>query len=115
MKVQQISEGLFVLQNAVLELTPVRDQSFGVGSVWQAQSDHLPHVRWGAGDDEPNWINKLIEKNNQVRGQLEALRDIIYGTGVGFFKREMLKDGLFNSLINKSVQKALRIIKDQMI
>ena len=88
MNVQRISDGLFVLQNAVLELTPpARDQSFGVGSVHQAQNDMFQHVRWGAGDDEPNFINKLIEKNNQVRGQLEALRDIIYGTGIGFFKR----------------------------
>jgi hypothetical protein len=86
MKIQQISNSLFVLQNAVLELKP-RDASFGVGNVYMAENDYLPHVRWGANDNEPNVINALIQKNNQVRGQLEALRDIIYGTGLKFFRR----------------------------
>ena len=41
----------------------------------------------GRGDNQPNVMGQLIQKNNQVRPLLNANRDMIYGTGIGFFKR----------------------------
>lgn len=61
------------------------DTSFG-GSYWP-QLDQLDHVRWGFGDNQPNLMRKLITRNTMVRPLLESLRDMIYGSGVGFFKR----------------------------
>lgn len=86
-KVTQISSGVFLLDSAVLQLTGHRDSSFGVGNVFMGENDSLEHVRWGQQDNQPNLMNKLVEKNNQVRGQLESLRDMIHGSGLMFFKR----------------------------
>ncbi len=47
----------------------------------------MRHVPWGQFDDQPNRMAKLVEQNNQVRPLLEATRDMIYGTGIGFFSR----------------------------
>lgn len=93
----QISENLFLFDSqaggAVVELVGQRDVSYGVASAFQASNDYLPHVRWGAADNQPNTISHVIERNNQVRGQLDSLRDMIYGSGLGFFKRVITDDG----------------------
>lgn len=72
---------------ALVELSGRRDAAYGVTSSFQAKNDYLDHVRWGAADNQPNTIAHVIERNNQVRGQLDTLRDMLYGTGLGFFKR----------------------------
>ena len=74
-----------------VQLTGSRDASFG-GSSWP-QYDAFDHVRWGAGDNQPNVMRRLIEKNTIVQSLLESLRDMIYASGVGFFKRVIDKDG----------------------
>jgi len=76
-------------QNAsVLQLTGSRDASFG-GSTW-SQYDAFEHVRWGVGDNQPNVMRKLIQNNTIVQSLLESLRDMIYASGVGFFKKETI-------------------------
>src|SRR5215217_9605218 len=91
--VTQLSSNLFMLneggQNAsVLQLTGSRDASFG-GSTW-SQYDAFEHVRWGVGDNQPNVMRKLIQNNTIVQSLLESLRDMIYASGVGFFKKETI-------------------------
>ncbi|PQA59153.1 hypothetical protein [Siphonobacter curvatus] len=93
----QFSENLYMVEarggGAMVELTGRRDASFGVGSIFQATNDSLPHVRWGVADNQPNTISRVIQKNNQVRGQLDSLRDMIYGSGLGFFKKQITENG----------------------
>ncbi|MPR36563.1 hypothetical protein [Salmonirosea aquatica] len=45
------------------------------------------HVRWGLGDNQPNLMRRLIQKNTSVRSLLETHRDMMFGSGVGFFKK----------------------------
>lgn len=66
------------------------DTSFG-GNLWP-QYDSLDHIRWGIGDNQPNLMRKVIGRNSIVRPLLESLRDMIYGSGVGFFKRTIGPD-----------------------
>lgn len=73
---------------ALLQLTGSRDASFG-GSDWN-QSDIFEHVRWGAGDNQPNVMRKLIEKNTLVQPLLGSVRDMIYASGVGFFQKNTI-------------------------
>lgn len=73
---------------AVLQLTDGRDQIFG-SAYLNSQQAGLKHLPWGILDDQPNQMARLVEKNNQVRPLLEATRDMIFGTGVGFFNRVM--------------------------
>lgn len=92
--VTQLSNSLFMLNEggnngAILQLTGSRDASFG-GGFWSDRYDHLDHVRWGAGDNQPNVMRKAIEKNTTVQSLLESLRDMIYASGVGFFTKEMV-------------------------
>lgn len=91
--VTQISNNFFILNEggnnaALLQLTGSRDASFG-GSAWP-QYDAFEHVRWGSGDNQPNVMRSLIEKNTIVESLLESLRDMIYASGVGFFKKEVI-------------------------
>jgi hypothetical protein len=72
---------------AILQLTGSRDASFGGSKNW-SQYDALDHVRWGAGDNQPNVMRKAIEKNTTVQSLLESLRDMIYASGVAFYKKE---------------------------
>jgi hypothetical protein len=85
-----ISENAFMIpgqrNGAVLQLTDGRDQNFG-SRLLLSQTQGFGHVPWGAGDDQPNQMARLVEKNNQLRPLLEASRDMIYGTGIGFFKQ----------------------------
>lgn len=85
MKVQQLSDSLFVLNSAVLQLTS-RDAAFGYHDslFGSAVTDH---IRWGHTDNMPNMMKSMIVGNNQVPAQLVSIRDMIYGSGVGFFKR----------------------------
>jgi hypothetical protein len=83
--VKQLSETLYVLDTAVLQLTNRRDVSYGVEARGMAST--AQHVRWGAADNQPNLMHRLIQNNNQVRAQLESARDMIYGSGLGFFRR----------------------------
>jgi len=88
--VTQLSNNLFILNEggkntSVLQLTGSRDASFG-GVAWP-QYDAYEHVRWGAGDNQPNVMRSLIEKNTIVQSLLESLRDMIYASGVGFFQK----------------------------
>ena len=73
---------------AILQLTGARDASFG-GQAWN-QTDIFEHVRWGAGDNQPNVMRKLIEKNTIVQSLLASLRDMIYASGVGFFQKQTI-------------------------
>jgi len=86
---ESLSENTFLIpseQNgAVLQLVG-RDQVFG-SSLLLTQSNGLDHVPWGREDNQPNQMALLVEKNNQIRPLLEASRDMIYGTGLGFFKK----------------------------
>lgn len=88
-----INEGAFVVESknygAVVQLTNSRDQSFGVSALAGGTGKH---VFWGANDNKPNEMNRLKEQNNQVKPLLEAQRDMIYGSGLGFFKR-IIADG----------------------
>lgn len=74
--------------SAVLQLTGSRDASFGGGGY--PQYDGFDHVRWGVGDNQPNVMRALIEKNTIVESLLESLRDMIYASGVGFFKKTII-------------------------
>lgn len=67
------------------------DTSFG-SNLWP-QYDSLDHIRWGIGDNQPNLMRKVINRNSIVRPLLESLRDMIYGSGVGFFQRGLDADG----------------------
>ena len=62
-----------------------RDHAYGSSHVFGG--DGRDHVSWGAADNQPNTMGLLIQKNNQVRPLLESNRDMIYGTGISFFKR----------------------------
>ena len=42
-------------------------------------------MRWGAMDNEPNAIRRVIEKNSIVRSLLDTMRDMVYGKGVRFY------------------------------
>jgi hypothetical protein len=81
----QLSNNVFVVEtqntNAIVQLSGWRDQTYGASSIYQAKYDHLDHARWGAADNMPNAMRRLIEKNNQVRPELVTLRDMIYGSG----------------------------------
>lgn len=74
---------------AILQLTGARDASFG-GSAWN-QNDIFEHVRWGAGDNQPNVMRKVIEKNTLVQPLLSSVRDMIYASGVGFFQKSQVE------------------------
>lgn len=86
---ESLSENTFLIpseQNgAVLQLVG-RDQVFG-SSLLLTHSSGLDHIPWGREDNQPNQMAKLVEQNNQVRPLLEASRDMIYGTGLGFFRK----------------------------
>lgn len=91
--VTQLSNNLFMLNEggsnaAVLQLTGSRDASFGGGGY--PQYDGFDHVRWGVGDNQPNVMRALIQKNTIVESLLESLRDMIYASGVGFFKKTIV-------------------------
>jgi len=89
-----INNETFVIESknfgAVVSLTGGRDQSFGVLSAQGGMT--YAHVPWGANDDKPNEMNRLKAQNNQVEPLLEAMRDMIYGSGLGFFK-QIIEDG----------------------
>lgn len=104
---QQLASNLFIIGGgqsaAILQLTGWRDQTFGAQSVWQAKSDSFEHVRWGPGDNMPNVMRKLIEKNNQVRPELTTLRDLIYGSG-GCWKQVDPESGLITPFYDKALR-----------
>ncbi|MGF7217472.1 hypothetical protein GGR92_003646 [Spirosoma lacussanchae] len=85
-----ISENAFVIPSdrngALLQLTDGRDQFFGTSLLLSRQYG-LDHIPWGAEDNQPQQMARMVEKNNQVRPLLEASRDMIYGTGIGFFRQ----------------------------
>ncbi|GAB3790224.1 hypothetical protein GCM10028818_60040 [Spirosoma horti] len=91
---QWINNEAFVIESknfgAVVQLTGTRDQSFGAASA--QGGNNFDHVPWGVNDNKPNEMNRIKEQNNQVEPLLEAMRDMIYGSGLGFFKR-IIKDG----------------------
>ncbi|MGM9508613.1 hypothetical protein ACS5NO_12830 [Larkinella sp. GY13] len=73
---------------AILQLTDRlgRDHAYGSLAVTLGGSG-LEHVPWGAGDNQPNTMGVLVQKNNQIRPLLESNRDMIYGSGITFFQR----------------------------
>lgn len=85
-----ISDNAFLIpgqkNGAVLQLVESRDQVFG-SPLLATHNNGLDHIPWGIADNQPNQMARLVEKNNQVRPLLEATRDMIYGTGIGFFKQ----------------------------
>lgn len=94
----QLGSNLFLLNEgtpsaSVLQMSGAAgvDTSFG-SNLWP-QFDSLDHIRWGIGDNQPNLMRKVIHRNSIVRPLLESLRDMIYGSGVGFFKRSTGADG----------------------
>lgn len=94
--VTQISNSLFLLNEggrntSVLQMTGQRDASFGASS-WASGYDALDHIRWGPGDNMPNTMRTAIQKNPIVMSLLDAVRDMIYASGVGFFKK-IITDG----------------------
>lgn len=89
---RQISDNVFVgdfkMGGVAIALTGSgRDASFGNGSHWD---DTLGHVRWGINDAYPNTMRAAIEKNSIVFPLLQSSRDMIYGNGVGFYKRNIV-------------------------
>lgn len=88
MKVQKISESLFVLDSAVLQLTN-RDAAFGHRDSLLGGGTSTDHIKWGLQDNMPNMMKAMIVGNNQVPAQLVSIRDMIYASGVGFFKKEI--------------------------
>ncbi|WP_020603145.1 hypothetical protein [Spirosoma spitsbergense] len=87
---ESISENAFLIPSekngAVLQLVNGRDQVFG-SSLLLTHQNGLDHIPWGPEDNQPNKMARLVEQNNQVRPLLEATRDMIFGTGVGFFNQ----------------------------
>lgn len=87
MKVQQISDSLYVLDSAVLQITK-RDAAFGFReNLLMSGGSSTDHVCWGMLDNKPNMMKAMIVGNNQVPAQLVSIRDMLYGSGVGFFKQ----------------------------
>lgn len=76
---------------ALLQLTDrsghdiVRDHAYGNATYYGGAGQ--THVSWGNGDNQPNTMGVLVQKNNQIRPLLESNRDMIYGTGITFNKR----------------------------
>lgn len=85
---EYLSENAFLIAgkdtSLVVQLVDRRDDTFG-STVFTGSASQ--HVSWGAGDNQPNLMSALISKNNQVRPLLDAQRDMIYGSGGGFFKK----------------------------
>lgn len=88
---QYLSENAILISGKssalVVQLTDRRDENFGTSAYSGSIGEH---VSWGAGDNQPNLMSALINKNNQVRPLLDAQRDMIYGSGGGFFKRTIV-------------------------
>ncbi|QMW04062.1 hypothetical protein [Spirosoma foliorum] len=71
---------------SLLQLVDGRDQVYGSRSML-SQSGGRDWIPWGDADNQPNQMAKLVQNNNQIRPLLEATRDMIYGSGIGFFER----------------------------
>ena len=83
-------------QNSNL-LVQLYDQTFGSSMGFgmpTGATDGKPHIWWGQYDNQPNAMKALIQRNNQVPAQLDAIRDLNYGSGLGFFKRQFTDDGM---------------------
>ena len=97
MQIEAISPNLFLMSAAgnglMVQLTERRDVSFGASSVWQAISDGYEHIRWGSADNMPNIMRRLLNKNNQLKAELDTLRDMIFASGMHFMKRSVAPDG----------------------
>lgn len=98
MSFQQVTDNLFVADlkgggGVAIQLTGRRDVSFGSSQVYY-NADIADHVLWGVGDNMPNNMRKLIERNSIVFPLLQSSRDMIYGSGVGFFKRKITDNKL---------------------
>ncbi len=70
------------------------DHAFGLPNALSAENDSIGHVRWGAADNMPNTMKKLIATNHLVPSLLTAIRDLTYAQGLGFFKREIVDNKL---------------------
>ena len=97
MNIDAISPELFLLSAAgngvMVQLTNRRDVSFGATSVFQSVTDGYEHVRWGNADNMPNAMRKLLGRNNQLKAELDTLRDMIFASGMHFMKRTLGDDG----------------------
>lgn len=98
MSFQKVTDELFVADlkasgGVAIQLTGRRDVSFGNGHVYY-NADMADHVLWGVGDNMPNSMRKLIERNSIVFPLLQSSRDMIYGSGVGFFKKNIVDNKL---------------------
>ncbi|GAB4050397.1 hypothetical protein [Spirosoma litoris] len=86
---EALTENTFLIPSerngAVLQLTG-RDQIFG-SSLTLTRANGLDHIPWGREDNQPNQMARLVEQNSQIRPLLEAIRDMIHGSGLGFFKQ----------------------------
>ena len=78
--------------NALIQVA-ARDRSYGNG--WNLNDAIVrgKHVSWGPMDNQPNIMRKLVLENNLVEALLEAQRDMIYGSGLGFARRAVSPDG----------------------
>jgi hypothetical protein len=74
-------------KDALVQLTSWRDISHSGLDSYRAQHDIVEHVRWGVGDNHPNFMRSLMVENNQIQAELETLRDMIYGSGGRFYKK----------------------------
>lgn len=85
--IEQLTPNTFLINSAAggvaVSVKGVRDTSFGALNIYDF--DGLEHVRWGAMDNEPNAIRRVIEKNSIVRSLLDTMRDMVYGKGVRFY------------------------------
>ncbi|MCA0229872.1 MAG: hypothetical protein LCH91_05370 [Bacteroidetes bacterium] len=85
--IEQLTPNTFLINSAAggvaVSVKGVRDTSFGAPHIHDF--DSLEHVRWGAMDNEPNSIRRVIEKNSIVRSLLDTMRDMVYGKGVRFY------------------------------
>lgn len=70
------------------------DHAFGMPNSFAAENDTIGHIRWGASDNQPNEMKKLIRNNHLVPSLLTAIRDLTYGAGIGFFKRQIVQNKL---------------------
>lgn len=92
---RQVADNLYVADfsagGVAIQLTGRRDVSFGNGSTYY-QADWADHTLWGVGDNMPNTMRAIIERNSIVFPILQSSRDMIYGSGVGFFKKKITTD-----------------------
>lgn len=71
--------------NALIQTTQ-HDTAYGSKGLTLIKNGH---VAWGRLDNQPNIMRQLVMGNNLVEALMEAQRDMIFGSGLGFARREV--------------------------